>query len=127
MLMVARWRMRWQAANRWRELRRQPSPCWYRAPLARSIVQGARDLARVGLIGFSLITLPQALTFAVAAAAVPAAPAPTGFAKPTTTVAAAPLAYFDWFEYTGHDSVFNQPLPAGTHRNPVLAGFYPDP
>jgi alpha-N-arabinofuranosidase len=56
-----------------------------------------------------------------------AEPAPTGFAKPTTTVAAAPLAYFNWFEYTGHDSVFDQPLPAGTYRNPVLAGFYPDP
>jgi xylan 1,4-beta-xylosidase len=56
-----------------------------------------------------------------------AVPAPTGFAKPTTTLAAAPLAYFNWFEYTGHDSVFDQPLPAGNYRNPVLAGFYPDP
>src|SRR5690242_3655964 len=40
---------------------------------------------------------------------------------------AAPAAYFDWFEYTGHDAVFDQPAPAGTYRNPILAGFYPDP
>jgi xylan 1,4-beta-xylosidase len=41
--------------------------------------------------------------------------------------AAAPTATFDWFEYTGHDTVFSQPLPAGSYRNPVLAGFFPDP
>src|SRR5476651_2643722 len=35
--------------------------------------------------------------------------------------------YFDWFEYRGHDAVFDRPLPAGSYRNPVLAGFYPDP
>jgi xylan 1,4-beta-xylosidase len=34
---------------------------------------------------------------------------------------------FDWFEYTGRDAVFEQPLPAGSYRNPVLAGFFPDP
>jgi alpha-N-arabinofuranosidase len=34
---------------------------------------------------------------------------------------------FDWFEYTGHDAVFERPLPPGSYRNPVLAGFYPDP
>jgi alpha-N-arabinofuranosidase len=43
-------------------------------------------------------------------------------------VAEAPRAYFHWFEYTGHDAVFDQqPLTPGTYRNPVLAGFYPDP
>jgi xylan 1,4-beta-xylosidase len=62
----------------------------------------------------------------------PQAPAPqpqtlTGFAKPTRTVSSAPVAYFDWFEYSGHDSVFNQPLPPGAFRNPILAGFHPDP
>jgi alpha-N-arabinofuranosidase len=41
--------------------------------------------------------------------------------------AAAPSAYFHWFEYTGHDRVFDAPAPAGTYRNPILAGFYPDP
>ena len=35
--------------------------------------------------------------------------------------------YFDWFEYTGHDAVFEPPLPSGSYRNPVIAGFYPDP
>jgi alpha-N-arabinofuranosidase len=39
---------------------------------------------------------------------------------------AEPVA-FDWFEYTGRDTVFEAPLPAGSYRNPVLAGFYPDP
>ncbi|HVY82892.1 MAG TPA: hypothetical protein VG994_18020 [Steroidobacteraceae bacterium] len=34
---------------------------------------------------------------------------------------------FDWFEYTGHDTVFETPLPARAYRNPILAGFYPDP
>jgi xylan 1,4-beta-xylosidase len=47
-----------------------------------------------------------------------------------TSVAAAaqpPEAYFHWFEYSGHDRVFETPLPPGSYRNPVLAGFYPDP
>jgi xylan 1,4-beta-xylosidase len=47
-----------------------------------------------------------------------------------TSVAAAaqpPEAYFHWFEYSGHDRVFDTPLPPGSYRNPVLAGFYPDP
>lgn len=34
---------------------------------------------------------------------------------------------FDWFEYTGHDRVFGQPLKTGEYRNPILAGYYPDP
>jgi alpha-N-arabinofuranosidase len=41
-------------------------------------------------------------------------------------LAAEPVT-FDWFEYTGHDAVFDAPLPAGHARNPILAGFYPDP
>jgi xylan 1,4-beta-xylosidase len=42
-------------------------------------------------------------------------------------VAQEPVAHFDWFEYAGHDSVFEQPLHAENYRNPILAGFYPDP
>lgn len=34
---------------------------------------------------------------------------------------------FDWFDYQGHDKAFEQPLPPDHYRNPVLAGFYPDP
>ncbi|MBN6150568.1 glycoside hydrolase family 43 protein [Xanthomonas sp. AmX2] len=34
---------------------------------------------------------------------------------------------FDRFEYRGDDAVFATPLPPGHYRNPVLAGFYPDP
>ena len=34
---------------------------------------------------------------------------------------------FDWFEYRGSDRVFDLPAPPGHYRNPVLAGFHPDP
>ena len=34
---------------------------------------------------------------------------------------------FDWFEYRGHDKAFEQPLSPDQYRNPVLAGFNPDP
>jgi alpha-N-arabinofuranosidase len=40
---------------------------------------------------------------------------------------AAPTVSFDWFEYTGKDAAFEAQLPAGSYRNPILAGFYPDP
>ena len=43
-------------------------------------------------------------------------------------LSAAPAAVrFDWFEYSGRDDIFSAPLPAGQFRNPILAGFYPDP
>ena len=45
---------------------------------------------------------------------------------PLAALAQAPVA-FDWFEYTGHDAVFAGPLPPGSYRNPILAGFHPDP
>ncbi len=34
---------------------------------------------------------------------------------------------FESFEYSGSDRAFAAPLPPGHFRNPVLAGFYPDP
>ncbi len=34
---------------------------------------------------------------------------------------------FKSFEYTGADAVFAEALPPGHFRNPILAGFYPDP
>jgi beta-xylosidase len=71
-------------------------------------------------------TRAQAMDPPVPPTAAPPAEAPTGFAKPSR-VSEAPVAYFDWFEYSGHDAIFNQQLPPGTFRNPVLAGFYPDP
>jgi len=46
---------------------------------------------------------------------------------PFAAWAQAPAVAFDWFEYTGRDSVFSNPLPQGSYRNPILAGFYPDP
>lgn len=41
--------------------------------------------------------------------------------------AAAETVYFDWFEYRGNDNVFEAPLTKGQYRNPIIAGFYPDP
>jgi xylan 1,4-beta-xylosidase len=46
---------------------------------------------------------------------------------PFVACAQAPSVSFDWFEYTGHDAMFSSPLPQGSYRNPILAGFYPDP
>jgi xylan 1,4-beta-xylosidase len=66
-----------------------------------------------------LLKLKIMVAAALAAMVVPAA-AP---AQAPGTAA----VYFDWFEYSGHDSVFDQPLPAGSYRNPILAGFFPDP
>ncbi|HEY0504775.1 MAG TPA: glycoside hydrolase family 43 protein [Lysobacter sp.] len=40
---------------------------------------------------------------------------------------AAEPVLFDWFEYKGHDKAFDAPLKPGQYRNPILAGFYPDP
>ncbi len=40
---------------------------------------------------------------------------------------ASPQVLFDWFEYTGRDAAFEDDLPPGHYRNPVLAGFHPDP
>jgi len=37
------------------------------------------------------------------------------------------VVLFDGFDYQGHDKTFDQALPPGHYRNPVLAGFYPDP
>lgn len=34
---------------------------------------------------------------------------------------------FDWFHYEGRDAASAEPLRPGHYRNPVLAGFYPDP
>ncbi|HEX2851957.1 MAG TPA: glycoside hydrolase family 43 protein [Opitutaceae bacterium] len=46
----------------------------------------------------------------------------------TASAAAAPAPVtFDWFEYTGRDTISETPLKPGEHRNPILAGFYPDP
>jgi len=53
--------------------------------------------------------------------------APAGIANPHVTVAMGPVVRFKWFEYAGHDTVFDRPLLPGTYRKPVLAGFYPDP
>lgn len=52
------------------------------------------------------------------------------FALAATHVATAgtpPTVTFDSFTYTGRDTVFDAPRAPGEFRNPILAGFYPDP
>lgn len=50
---------------------------------------------------------------------------------PSITLTCAALAaepvVFDSFTYAGRDDVFATPLPDGHYRNPILAGYYPDP
>jgi xylan 1,4-beta-xylosidase len=43
------------------------------------------------------------------------------------TAHAADPVRFDWFEYTGRDTADDYRLPASHYRNPILAGYYPDP
>src|SRR3569833_1146980 len=59
----------------------------------------------------------------------PAAPAAhaTGISNPTPRVEANPTVFFNYFEYHGHDAVFEQIAAPGTYRNPILPGFFPDP
>ena len=50
------------------------------------------------------------------------------FLLPSALLAAGPSPVaFESFTYTGRDDVFATPLPAGHYRNPILAGYYPDP
>jgi xylan 1,4-beta-xylosidase len=36
-------------------------------------------------------------------------------------------AEFEWFEYSGNDKVFEEKIGKDEYRNPIIAGFYPDP
>ena len=56
----------------------------------------------------------------------PSVLASLALALPLAASAALPVT-FDSFTYTGRDEVFATPLPAGHYRNPILAGYYPDP
>ncbi|HEY8994486.1 MAG TPA: glycoside hydrolase family 43 protein [Lacunisphaera sp.] len=51
---------------------------------------------------------------------------PLTLALASVALAAEPVA-FESFTYTGRDTAFETPLPAGHFRNPILAGYYPDP
>jgi alpha-N-arabinofuranosidase len=79
-----------------------------------------------------MLVVVDLVAIAVVAAAMVVATAraaqPAGASRPPRTASATqPAVYFDSFEYTGHDAVFDKPAPPGTYRNPILAGFYPDP
>lgn len=45
----------------------------------------------------------------------------------SATAPAGESVRFDWFEYTGRDTTLAGPLPAGSFRNPILPGYFPDP
>jgi xylan 1,4-beta-xylosidase len=75
----------------------------------------------------AIARVPIAAAPTTAAVTAPSPTAPSQIAKPSPTVALNPSVYFDYFEYDGHDAVFDQAAGPGTYRNPVLAGFYPDP
>lgn len=45
---------------------------------------------------------------------------------PPLASAAEPVV-FDSFSYTGNDEIFATPLQPDEYRNPILAGYYPDP
>ncbi len=48
-------------------------------------------------------------------------------AAPRSVIKMGASPRFDWFEYAGSDSVFDLPVGPDDFRNPILAGFYPDP
>jgi xylan 1,4-beta-xylosidase len=49
------------------------------------------------------------------------------FAMAGSAVSAVEPVRFESFAYTGNDEIFAQPLKPGQYRNPILAGYYPDP
>ena len=82
-------------------------------------------MRQVRALGLNLVGC-VALAAWVAFAAQGPAPAAGPAAAKSATGAAAPVA-FDSFEYHGDDADLAAALPPGHYRNPVLAGFYPDP
>jgi alpha-N-arabinofuranosidase len=68
-----------------------------------------------------LLALPLALPALAAAQPVRKDAAPNAATAPNA-------ARFDWFEYTGRDSVYQlHRAGPGEYLNPILSGFYPDP
>jgi len=67
---------------------------------------------------------PLLAALALAATIVPPAAAGRGGATPAATPAAAEPVRVDWFAYRGDGPA---PAPTGRYRNPIVAGFYPDP
>lgn len=47
--------------------------------------------------------------------------------KTVTPTGADSRARFAWFEYSGDDELFRKPLAGDEYRNPILAGYHPDP
>jgi xylan 1,4-beta-xylosidase len=91
-----------------------------RPPAAAASVPSTPATAALGTIALSTTPGPSSPTDATS-------PTPSQIAKPSPAVALNPAVYFKSFEYSGRDAVFEQPAGPGTYRNPVLAGFYPDP
>jgi beta-xylosidase len=53
---------------------------------------------------------------------------PESFYRPAARPTPSQDARFDWFEYSGDDSIYHTTPPSrDRYLNPVLSGFYPDP
>ncbi|HTT67891.1 MAG TPA: glycoside hydrolase family 43 protein [Gemmatimonadales bacterium] len=67
---------------------------------------------------------PRLASCAFAVALIAAGPGPLA----AQTLAPGAEARFDWFEYSGDDSIYRVAHAThGEYLNPILAGFYPDP
>ena len=72
------------------------------------------------------ISRPAAASaLAIALAMVTACGAPDAPTQQTVTETSD--ASFSYFTYSGNDPVFDAPLEENQARNPILAGYYPDP
>ena len=49
------------------------------------------------------------------------------FMVSSAAIHAQPRVSFDWFEYQGKDEIFDTALQDNHFRNPIIAGFHPDP
>jgi xylan 1,4-beta-xylosidase len=49
------------------------------------------------------------------------------YGPPEVDAKAGPVAVFDGFRYSGDDTRFEPPISEGEMRNPIIAGFHPDP
>lgn len=74
-----------------------------------------RLLTALGLAALGLLTACSDTQAPSASRDTPAPPAADG------------KAHFAWLEYSGDDELFKLPLGDNQYRNPILAGYYPDP
>src|SRR4051794_23210513 len=92
MSMAARLRMRWRVVSQ-----------SFERPVRVLIGSLVLAVASAGHAGETKLPSPPA----------PSSAAPSQIAKPSPTVALNPSVYFKYFQYDGHDAVFDQPASPG--------------